>query len=260
MASANRVIARLDIKNNRLIKGVHLEGWKDLGDPFEHAYRYYREGIDEILYLDTVASLYNRDLVEKILEMTSKNIFIPITACGGIRTIDDAARLLKAGADKVAINSGAILRPELITELANRFGSQCVVVYIEAKYLTENHWRVFYDAAREPSNYFILEWIKQIEALGAGEILLTSIDREGTGKGFDLELLQQVSSSVSIPVIASGGFGKAEDFVSAVKIGSVSAVAIAHALHYQKIYIQTLKNTLLSHGLSIRKTTEWETV
>ena len=211
-----RIISRLDIKGSNLIKGVRFEGFRVIGNPQIFAQKYYEEGIDEIIYMDTVASLYNRISLYDLLEKTAKNVFIPITVGGGIRSIENVKRLLRAGADKVAINTAAVRRPKLISEVAQRFGSQCMVLSIEACKQSSGEWEAYTDNGREHSNLEVISWAKQGAALGAGEILLSSIDRDGTCKGFDIDLVKEVSEAVSIPVIASGGMGKLDDFIQII--------------------------------------------
>jgi len=248
--TAKRVIARLDIKGNRLIKGVHLEGWRFLGDPNEFCYHYYMEGIDEIIYVDAVASLYNRGSIKEIIRKTTYNVFVPITVGGGIRTLDDATEILRSGADKVAVNSAAIKRPELISEIANRFGKQCMVLSIQAK-LRDGKWVAAFDSAREYTNMDVVEWAQRATELGAGEILLTSVDQEGTQKGFETALIKKVTEAVTIPVIACGGFGKTSDFTAAVHAGA-DAVAVAHALHYNKTRVADIKQEAILNNIQVR--------
>ncbi len=248
-----RIIPRLDIKGKNLIKGVHLEGLRVIGDPQEFALKYYNEGADELIYMDVVASLYGRNNLSEIVSHTANNIFIPITVGGGIRTVSDAQHILRSGADKVAINTAAVCRPELISEIANRFGSQAMVLSIEAKLVGHKKWQVYTDNGREPSNLSVLNWVKQGVELGAGEILLTSIDQEGTCKGFDLDLIKMVSSSVSIPVISSGGMGTLNDFITAAKIGEPDAIAMADVIHYKKMGLADIRNAALKEGLPVRR-------
>ncbi len=251
--NAKRIIARLDIKANRLIKGIHLEGWRFLeGEPKDFCKHYYEEGADEILYIDSVASLYNRDVIKEIIKQTTKNVFVPITVGGGIRTVEDAGDILRSGADKIAINSQALKTPEIISEIANRFGSQCMVLSIQAKRASNGVWEAWYDSARERTNLDVIKWAKEGVERGAGEILLTSIDNEGTEKGFDHDLVSEVSSAVNVPVIASGGFGKISDFINVAKTGGADAVAIARSLHYKKISIRDIKNVAIEHGINVR--------
>ena len=239
-----RIVARLDIKNENLIKGIHLEGLRKLGDPNKFAKEYYDDGVDEIIYMDSVASLYGRNSLENILEKTVKNVFVPITAGGGIRTVNDARKMLLNGADKVAINSAAIKNPKLVSELANTFGSQSIVVSIEAKNIGDNKWEAYIDNGREKTGKDVFEWIEQSISLGAGEILITSIDRDGTSRGFDLDLVKNISNFSSVPTIVSGGMGKLSDLEKMVKNENVNAVAIASFIHYKKMKISEIKETL----------------
>lgn len=247
-----RLIARLDVKNGRLIKGVHLEGLRKVGDPRTFAQRYYQEGIDEIIYMDVVASLYGRNSLTDIVRHTTENVFIPITVGGGIRSIEDAFKLLRAGADKVAVNTAAIQSPELISQLADHFGSQCVVLSIAAKRQGKGQWEAYTDGGREHTDLSVVEWAKRGQDLGAGEILLTSVDQEGTQKGFDVELVHAISTSVSIPVIASGGLGTLDHFAEVVGDGHADGVAMAHVLHYEKISLAEIRNRAKTEGCIVR--------
>ncbi len=246
-------MARLDIKGANLIKGVHFEGLRVIGNPEEYARKYYSEGADEILYMDAVASLYGRSKLPEIVAKTAHNIFIPMTVGGGIRSVDDVRDLLQAGADKVAINTAAVRSPKLISEVAKKYGSQCIVLSIEAKKQGKDHWEVYTDCGREHSNLDVLAWAKKGVDLGAGEILLTSIDMEGTRKGYDIELTKMVSDSVSIPVIASGGMGKPTDLVDVVQNGQADAVAMADILHYGRYSIAEIRKTALESNIKVRK-------
>ena len=247
-----RLIARLDVKAPNLVKGIQLEGLRKLGDPNEFARYYYEQGIDEIFYTDIVASLYERNSLLDIIENTSKNIFVPITVGGGLRTIDDVAAALRAGADKVSINTAAIKNPKIISEIAHRFGSQCIVLSIEGKRIGD-HWEAYYDNGREHSYLDAIEWAKKGEELGAGEIMLTSVDQEGTARGFDTELTKAISDIVNIPVIASGGMGKLEDINEIVKEGNADAVAMAHVLHYSHYSVGEIREYCIEEGLPVRK-------
>lgn len=247
-----RLIARLDVKAPDLIKGVHLEGWRKLGNPREFAERYYREGIDEILYLDAVASLYKRNTIIDLVRSTAENVFIPITVGGGIRSVEDAHGLLRAGADKVAVNTAAVDRPELIRELAERFGSQCIVLSIQAKRDANGNWEALCDLGREHSGRDAIAWAVQGAELGAGEILVTSVDREGTRRGFDLELTKAISGAVRIPTIASGGMGTFEHIHAATSGNGADAVAIAYMLHYGETTVPELRAQALAAGLGVR--------
>lgn len=248
-----RIIPRLDIKGANLIKGVHLEGLRVIGDPQEYALRYYEAGADELVYMDVVASLYGRNNLSDIISRAAENVFIPITVGGGIRSVDDARHILRSGADKVAINTAAVARPELISEVANRFGSQAMVLSIEAKQIAPGKWEVYTDNGRERTGLDVLDWVRRGVDLGVGEILLTSVDREGTRKGFDLDLIRQVSLAVQVPVIASGGMGSTDDFISAVKVGFADAVAMADVLHYNRIGLSDIRQAALDSGLAVRK-------
>lgn len=247
-----RLMARLDIKGPNLIKAINLEGIRVIGDPNEHARRYYEQGADELIYMDMVASLYGRNNLHDIVKKTSENIFVPITVGGGVRSVENAEALLLAGADKVAVNTSATQRPELITEIAQRFGAQCMVLSIEAKQMSPGKWNVYVDCGREDTGLDVIEWARRGVELGAGEILLTSIDREGTRKGYDVELTRLISRAVSVPVIASGGFGKAEDIAAVVHEGGASAVAVADALHYNLMALPEIRSQSKALGVPMR--------
>jgi cyclase len=247
-----RLIARLDIKGPNLIKGIHLEGLRVIGPPNEHALRYYLQGADELIYMDCVASLYGRNNLREIVESAARDVFIPLTVGGGIRSVEDATQLLRCGADKVAVNTAAVANPCLISEIARRFGSQCMVLSVEAKQLETGRWEAYTDGGRERTGLDVVEWVKRGVALGAGEILLTSVDREGTRRGFDLDLVRAVTGEVSVPVIASGGMGKAEDLVSVVREALADAVAMADILHYQRATVGEIRRVARSAGLSVR--------
>jgi len=247
-----RIIARLDIKNSNLIKSINLEGLKVIGDPNSFAKKYYDEGADELIFMDLVASLYNRNNLHDIVKRASENIFIPLTVGGGIRSIEDALKIFESGADKIAINTAAIKNPNLITKLANRFGSQAIVISIEAKRKDNKLWEVYIETGREQTGINVVNWAKHVSDLGCGEILLTSIDQEGTGQGFDVELLQAVTREVSIPVIASGGFGKLADLETIFAKSKVDAIAIADAIHYEKINLRKIRSKALELGLDVR--------
>lgn len=228
----HRIIGRLDIKGPSLVKGVHLEGLRVLGAPEEFAKYYYENGIDELIYIDVVASLFGRNSLEEIITKTAKEIFIPLTVGGGIRTIEDIRNVLRAGADKVSLNTAAINNPGIIKKAVRIFGSSTITVAIEVIKQKDGSYLAFTNNGREYTGVEVLGWAKKVEELGAGEILLTSIDKDGTGKGFDLDLIKMVSKNVSIPVIASGGAGKKEDVYKAVSEGQADAVALASLLHY----------------------------
>lgn len=247
-----RLIARLDIKGPNLIKGIHLEGLRVVGDPQEYARRYYEAGADELVYMDIVASLYGRNNLTEIVKRAAQDIFIPMTVGGGVRSVDDAKQLLRAGADKIAVNTAAIARPELITEISRRFGSQCMVLSIEAKQVGENKWEAYTDNGRERTGVDVVEWAIKGCGLGAGEILLTSVDREGTRKGFDVALVRAVATAVPIPVIASGGMGTTEHLVEVIKIGEADAVAMADVLHYNRISMSQIREAAIAAHIPVR--------
>ena len=248
-----RLIARLDVKGPNLIKGVHLEGLRVIGAPNEFARRYYEQGADELIYIDIVASLYGRNKLTEIVRRTAHDVFVPMTVGGGVRNVDDVRDLLRAGADKVAINTAAVRRPELITEVSRRFGSQCMVLSIEAKQQAPGQWEVFTDCGRERSGVDVVAWAQRGVELGAGEILVTSIDREGTRKGFDLELTRAVADAVQVPIIASGGYGEPAHLGTVVREGHADAIAFADALHYQRTTLPELRRIASHHGFPVRQ-------
>ena len=250
-----RLIARLDIKNKNLIKGINLEGLRVVGDPNKFAVKYFNEGIDEIIFMDVVASLYGRNNLLDIINLATKDIFIPITVGGGIRSIDDAKKIFLSGADKIAINTAAVNNPDLINKLSEKFGSQSIVLSIEAKKIENKKWEVFTHNGRQETGIDVLEWSKEATKRGIGEILLTSVDMEGTRKGFDLKLLEVISKNVNVPVIASGGFGDPDHLIKLSQNSSVSAVAIADAFHFKRHSIKDLKKTALKKNLKIRSFT-----
>lgn len=247
-----RLIARLDIKGPNLIKGIHLEGLRVIGSPNEHAMRYYRQGADELIYMDCVASLYGRNSLGDIVQDAARDVFVPMTVGGGIRSVDDATHLLRCGADKVAVNTAAVANPRLISDIARRFGSQCMVLSIEAKQIAPDRWEAYTDNGRERTGLDVIAWVKQGVALGAGEVLLTSVDREGTRKGFDIPLLQAVTEAVTVPVIASGGMGKPDDLVDAVQQGGADAVAMADILHYRRATMGDIRHAAQVAGIEVR--------
>ncbi|MBF0323940.1 MAG: imidazole glycerol phosphate synthase subunit HisF [Alphaproteobacteria bacterium] len=251
-----RLIARLDIKGPNLIKPIQLEGVRKVGDPNEFAVRYYSQGIDEILYMDAVASLYDRDMLTRIVERTAQDVFVPITVGGGLRSLDDIREILLAGADKVAINTAATHRPEMISQVAERFGSQCMVLQIDAKRRPEGGWEVYRDGGREHTGLDVVEWALRGQTLGAGEILLTSVDREGMRRGFDVELVRAVADAVTVPVIASGGMGSLEHLYDVVERGGADAVAMAHVLHYQQMQLADIRRQARDRGLPVRLVAE----
>lgn len=247
-----RLIPRLDIKGPNLIKGVRLEGLRVMGDPQEFALRYYEAGADELIYMDIVASLYGRNNLSDIIRRAADQVYIPITVGGGIRSVDDARHILRSGADKVAINTAAVANPALITQVSHRFGSQAMVLSIEAKQVSPGRWEAYTDNGRERTGLDVIEWVQRGVELGAGEILLTSVDREGTRKGFEIDLLRKVSEAVSVPVIASGGMGSVDDLVAAVKLGHADAVAMADVLHYKRLELPDIRIAARDAGLAVR--------
>ena len=239
-----RLIARLDIKSSNLVKPINLEGLRVVGEPNFFAKKYYKEGVDELIFMDCVATLYGRNNLSSIIKKATKDIFIPITVGGGIRNLDDAKNILNCGADKVAVNTAAVNNPEFISELANVIGSQSVVLSIEAKKRNKNYWEVYTSNGREPAGLNAYDWIKKAVKLGAGEILLTSVDKEGTRKGFDVELMNMASKTTDVPIIASGGFGKVDHLAEVINFGQVDAIAIADAIHYKRISVSDLKKSI----------------
>jgi cyclase len=247
-----RVIARLDIKGPNVIKGVHLEGLRVIGKPGPLAQRYYAEGADEIIFMDTVASLYGRNNILGVVEEAAREIFVPMTVGGGIRSVDDIVAALRSGADKVAINTAATQRPELLSEAAKALGSQCIVVSIEAKQRAVGQWEALTENGRQRTGLDVCEWARRAEDLGAGEILLTSVDKEGTRSGFDHDLFKAVRSRVRIPVIGCGGAGKAEHVATALSADDLDAVGCASLLHYNLCPLPQLKQQLAAAGLIVR--------
>jgi cyclase len=248
---STRLIARLDIKGENLIKGIHLEGLRVIGDPQEYARKYYEQGADELIYLDIVASLYGRSKLVDIVRRAANDIFVPLTVGGGVRSVDDVRELLRVGADKVAINTAAVKQPQLITEVSRKFGSQCMVISIEAKRKTKSNWEIYTDSGRESSGIDAVEWAKRAVQYGAGEILVTSIDAEGTRKGFDNALVSAIASVVDVPVIASGGFGQAQH-ISEVYEAGADAIAFADALHYNRFTMQEIRGMACEQKIPVR--------
>lgn len=252
-----RIIARLDVKGPNVVKGVQFEALRVIGKPADLARKYFLQGADELMYIDTVASLYRRENLLHIVREASKSIFIPFTAGGGVRTIEDIHGLLQSGAEKVAINTAAVKNPEFIKEAAQRFGSQCTVLSIEAKRRGDS-WEVYTDNGREATGLDVIEWARRAESLGAGEILLTSVDREGTERGLDVGLIKKVSTAVSVPVIASGGASSPTEIANTMVSSDAEAVAIASLLHYGRARIAEIKDALTAAGVPIRPCTEAE--
>lgn len=230
-----RIIPRLDIKGPNLVKGIHLEGLRALGKPADFAKYYYEQGADELMFMDVVASLYERNSLHEIISETAKSIFIPLTVGGGIRTISDIREVLRAGADKVCINTAAIKNPDFVKQASIEFGSSTIVVAIEAIQQPGGQYMAFVDNGREYTGLEVVEWAQRVEELGAGELVVTSVDREGTGKGFDTDLLNSISGKISIPLIAHGGAGNSKHIVDILENGEVNAVAISSILHYEAI-------------------------
>ena len=247
-----RIIPCLDVNRGRVVKGVNFVDLKDAGDPVEIARAYDAAGADELVFLDITASCENRDTVTDMVRAVASSVFIPFTVGGGIRTVDDFKKLLREGADKISVNSAAIDRPQLITEAAEKFGSQCVVVAIDARRRDDGGWNIYKHGGRLDTGIDAVWWAKKVEALGAGEILLTSMDCDGTKAGYDLELTQTVADAVNIPVIASGGAGTLEHFYEAFTKGKADAVLAASLFHYKELEIQTLKEYLSLQGVPMR--------
>ena len=248
---STRIIPCLDVANGRVVKGINFISLRDAGDPVEQAKIYSEEGADEITFLDITATHQNRKAMIDVIEKTARNIFVPLTVGGGVRTVGDMRDFLNVGADKVSLNSAAIRNPGLISDGATRFGNQCIVVAIDAKKVGES-WRVFINGGRISTNIDAIEWAKEAVKLGAGEILLTSMDKDGTKSGYDLNLTKQISSAVSVPVIASGGVGDLDDFVKGVTIGGASALLAASVFHYKKFSIMEVKKHLKLNRVNVR--------
>ncbi|CAM3510519.1 imidazole glycerol phosphate synthase subunit HisF [Paenibacillus lupini] len=250
---AKRIIPCLDVKDGRVVKGVNFVNLRDAGDPVELASTYDQEGADELVFLDISASVEGRATMIEVVKRTAGEITIPFTVGGGISHVDDMKRLLRAGADKIAINTAAVLNPSLVSDGARKFGSQCIVVAIDAKYNEAwGEWEVFTHGGRKETGIKVLEWAKEIERLGAGEILLTSMDADGTKDGFDLKLTRAVSDSVSIPVIASGGAGRIEHFSDVFEKGHADAGLAATIFHYKEMTIREVKDDLRQKGVEVR--------
>lgn len=247
-----RIIPRLDIKGQNLIKGVQLEGLRVVGDPEEFAQKYYEDGADELIYSDVVASLYGRNSLLEMVAKTAKQVFIPLTVGGGIRSVNDVEALLKCGADKISVNSAAIKRPALISEISSRFGAQCCVVEIQAKVFGTGQWMALYDNGRENSERDAIDWAGEAMERGAGELLITSIDRDGSRKGMDLDLISKISSIAHVPIIACGGVGSPSDVCDAVDRAVVDAVAIGDLLHFGRASIREVKEYVTNNGIDVR--------
>ena len=251
MGLAKRIIPCLDVNAGRVVKGINFVSLQDAGDPVEIARRYDEEGADELTFLDITASSDNRGLILDIIESVAKEIFIPLTVGGGVRSPDDVRRLLNVGADKISINTSAILNPNLVAEASSRFGSQCIVVAIDAKKVG-NHWEVFTHGGRNSTGLDAVEWAKKMVNLGAGELLLTSMDRDGTKIGFDLALTKLISEAVEVPIIASGGVGNLQHLVDGVLLGGADAVLAASIFHYGEFTIREAKEYMTNNNVEIR--------
>jgi len=250
-----RLIPCLDVANGRVVKGTNFINLKDAGNPIEVARQYYLDGADEIVFLDITATHERRNTTIDLVKKTAEKVFIPLTVGGGIKTVEDIRNLLNAGADKVSLNSSAVKDPELVKKASNKFGIQCIVVAVDAKKVKKNRWNVFIHGGRIDTGIDAIVWSKKIMELGAGEILLTSMDKDGTRDGYDLELLEAVSGSVKIPVVASGGAGKMEHFSQACKSGA-SAILVASLFHYKELTIKGVKNYLRSKNIFVRTINE----
>jgi cyclase len=251
---AKRIIPCLDVDNGRVVKGVRFVAIRDAGDPVEIARRYDREGADELTFLDITASSDNRQTLVHVVEQVAGEVFIPLTVGGGIRTLEDIRRMLNAGADKVSINTAAVFNPEFVREAAARFGSQCIVVAIDAKQVSSAppRWEIFTHGGRKPTGLDAIAWARQMVEYGAGEILLTSMDRDGTKSGFDLALTRAISEAVSVPVIASGGVGNLQDLADGVTAGKADAVLAASIFHFAEYSIRQAKEHMAGQGIEVR--------
>jgi cyclase len=247
----NRIIPCLDVKNGRVVKGINFVDLKDAGDPVEQAKIYSDGGADEICFLDITASNENRDTIYEVVERTSKKCFVPLTVGGGIRSIEDINKLLNSGADKVSINTAAVNNPKLVDESSKKFGSQCIVIAIDAK-KKDDKWKVFTHGGRNETDIDAIEYAKQMEDSGAGELLVTSMDRDGTQIGYDIDLMKNISSKVNIPLIASGGVGNLDHLVEGIKLGKANAVLAASIFHYGKHSVLEAKEYLESKGIPVR--------
>ena len=249
---AKRIIPCLDVRDGRVVKGVNFVNIRDAGDPVELAKYYSDQGADEIVFLDITATSDARDTVADVVERTAAQVFVPLTVGGGIRTLEDFQRLLRAGADKISVNSAAVARPELISEAAERFGSQCVVLAVDARARGDGTWEVVVAGGRKPTGIDLIQWVKQGEALGAGEILLTSMDADGTKAGFDLAMTKAVTDAVSIPVIASGGCGSLAHFAEVFRETNCDAALAASLFHFGELTVPQVKEYLEAEGIPVR--------
>ncbi|HVK56131.1 MAG TPA: imidazole glycerol phosphate synthase subunit HisF [Burkholderiales bacterium] len=249
---AKRIIPCLDVNAGRVVKGINFVGLRDAGDPVEISRRYDDQGADELTFLDITASSDNRDVILSVIERVAEQVFIPLTVGGGVREVQDVRRLLNAGADKISINTSAVTNPKLVEDAAGRYGSQCIVVAIDAKRGKDGRWEVFTHGGRKSTGLDAVEWAVRVTELGAGEILLTSMDRDGTKQGFDLELTRAVSDAVSVPVIASGGVGNLQHLADGIKIGGADAVLAASIFHYGEYTVKDAKNYMFQCGIEVR--------
>ena len=256
MSLAKRIIPCLDVTNGRVVKGVNFVELRDAGDPVEISRRYDEQGADELTFLDITASSDDRDLILHIIEAVAAQVFIPLTVGGGVRQVEDIRRLLNAGADKVSINTSAVLNPQLIADAADHYGSQCIVVAIDAKKVSApneiSRWEVFTHGGRKATGIDAVEWAKKMQTLGSGKVLLTSMDRDGTRNGFDIALTRAVSDAISIPVIASGGVGNLHHLVDGILQGHADAVLAASIFHYGEFTVQQAKQYMQQHGIEVR--------
>lgn len=248
-----RIIPKLEVKGDNLIKGIHLEGLRIVGRPEEAALEYYKDGADELIFIDLVASLYQRKSFLDLIERTAKKIFIPLTVGGGIRSINDVKMVLRAGADKVAVNTAALERPELVSEIADKFGSQCMVLSMEVQEKSGGGYECYTDCGRTRTGVDPFSWASKAVNLGAGEILLTSINRDGTMSGFDISLVRKISDDISVPIIASGGAGNPEHIEQAILQGHADAVSLASILHFNEFSLPEIKRFLKFNKISIRE-------
>ncbi|MES2354550.1 MAG: imidazole glycerol phosphate synthase subunit HisF [Pseudomonadota bacterium] len=252
MMLAKRVIPCLDVNAGRVVKGINFVGLRDAGDPVEISRRYDDQGADELTFLDITASSDNRDLILNVIGRVAEQVFIPLTVGGGVREVQDVRRLLNAGADKVSINTAAVTNPQLVADAANRYGSQCIVVAIDAKRGNNGYWEVFTHGGRNATGLDAVEWAIKLTQLGAGEILLTSMNRDGTKQGFDLELTRAVADAVAVPVIASGGVGNLQHLADGITIGGADAVLAASIFHYGEYTVQEAKRYMAERGIEVR--------
>ncbi len=250
---AKRIIPCLDVKAGRVVKGTNFLNLQDAGDPVELAAFYDQAGADEVVFLDITASAEGRDIMEDVVRRTSEEVFIPFTVGGGLRNLEDIRRMLKAGADKISLNTAAVLNPQLIAESAQRFGSQCIVLAVDARQCGETQWEVFTHGGRTPTGIDVLEWVQRAERLGAGEILLTSMDRDGTKDGYDVPLTRAVAEAVNLPVIASGGAGELSHLVEILDQGKADAALAASIFHYRQYTVAEAKNYLTEKGVTVRR-------